>query len=109
MTHPPIPPKSSHLFAYCGDESVLGFCWIDPNESDADLGMLQAPIDDAHQRHIIAAVAEVEWRRRAERWESLALHYYNDFHPCVREQYFWDMHGIARRNADAWRAWGEGK
>lgn len=72
MNHPPIPPKSAQFVTLDGD---IFFQW--PRRPDGTSSTLlhctaHPPMADLitckDRRLIIAAVAEVEWRKRAERW-----------------------------------------
>ena len=108
MNHPPIPPKSRFFNAQY-DFFRLLLCDRSMNY------WLDKPGEDI--RPIIAAVAEVEWRKRAARWEQLIDALWNRWYPGIS-----DPLGLAGRkvqfrasanecyaNARAWRAWGEGK
>jgi hypothetical protein len=66
MSHPLIPPKSK-CFGHWGGFDQFTF---------SDLfGHFSVAVDCAtpHERHVIACVAEVEWRRRSERWGLVRL------------------------------------
>lgn len=88
MTHPPIPPK-------CKFFHNANSYWVP----------------------IIAAVAEVEWRKRAARWEELIDALYNDQGNLVerhrqpgtngRFSLFRTAANICYDHAELWRKWGE--
>lgn len=102
MTHPKLPPKSVVF----------------------DLLMNTSAIEDSnllcdYETQIIAAVAEVEWRKRAARWEALINVSYQRWRIKVERSDLpiptpdWNRF---RRPADQcydiakqWREWGEGE
>ena len=92
MSHPPVPP-SLKFFQVCEDGSI-DFCF---NGYPFCIGKTNA--------FVLAAVAEVEWRKRAERWQELALCY----SPDGRGALYWAYADVAESNIRAWRAWGESK
>ncbi len=94
MNPPPIPPKSNN-FEDCGDEIYAVFLEDQP--------CLDALND---YRDVVAAVAEVEWRRRAERWgKVLRFDWGRSRAMKIREAMLAEQ--AALENANAWRAWGE--
>lgn len=76
-----------------------------------------SPIDFEAQfeRDIIAAVAEVEWRKRAERWRELyrkIIEKYTIYVPLTgkdadRVDKYVSQENAAYKTAEAWRAWAE--
>jgi hypothetical protein len=119
MNTPPIPPKSEYFFEIQNDPYQRNGVWfslpyIRYFSHDSDFPMLVEPqngndgdvSDD--ERPIIASVAEVEWRKRAERWHALAdKNILNPSSDKVRTGHFVQRAVRAEENAEAWRAWGE--
>ncbi len=142
MSHPPIPPKS-HFFEMVsltdtecedclellGETEYFGPVpnaayfnadsqWLGHRNYDA----ICVEHNDTNARLIIAAVAEVEWRKRTERWQRVWQYEYESFTmfrhgmeqtAFIRHQ---KMHDLAwaemKRSSEvalAWRAWGEAK
>jgi hypothetical protein len=103
-THPPIPRNSRNSKLYADGTADLF--------NDAG-NRLYCTCHGDQYRRIIAAVYEVEWRKRAERWMRIETKY----HPVGtlgRANYFrWKWASTksleAFKNAVLWRAWGEGK
>jgi hypothetical protein len=61
---------------------------------------------------IIAAVAEVEWRKRAVRWEDVKNAPWGEHRAVVSERRwirYCEACNECYENARAWRKWGEGK
>ena len=99
MSHPEIPPKAKLFFYgldYCGKESL----WFELY-SGGRLNMQRTEWLD-RERKIVASYAEVEWRKRGERWLRLASRggYRINFHSDATE---------CLNMARAWRAWGSTK
>ncbi len=121
MSHPPIPPKSRYFDPHG---------WVDLwSFTGAAITIPLTRLNDAppHVKGIISAVAEVEWRKRAERW--MKIHEWRHFHilgpkwkepeidndcGCLRapfqlETNAWRMSEASIAIAEQWRAWGESK
>jgi hypothetical protein len=65
MNHPPIPPKCKYFQSEGGHGFVFQTDRIDVFLDEAS----------PSERSIIAAIAEVEWRKRADRWAILSDEY----------------------------------
>lgn len=105
MPTPPIPPKSSLFFRgedYSG--RIVDWFLLHPN---ARLNMERTEVIK-RERLIIASYAEVEWRKRAERWEFLCFKY-EMLIPSARYRQFEAAQSQAEQHASAWRAWAEGE
>ena len=91
MNHPPVPLKSRRFHQYVCGKVVFDYsgAWQDIEECPKDL---------------IAAIAEVEWRKRAERWHRLANSHRLD---SKRHEDYWKAGELCDEHADAWRAWAE--
>lgn len=112
MNHPPLAPKSVLDKHEIGSLLLwrIGDCW--PHGGDC----LCVETDCPQCKSIVAAVAEVEWRKRAERWEKLYVTYSipllkREEHQIFRHRgnRFKVEAGKAIINALAWRAWGSTK
>lgn len=109
-THPPIPPKSKRFEEVGGPLAVLfhgGHSWGD---------YLHHPNRYAAYRDIIAAVAEVEWRKQAERWHQVWSRAADRYLADTKNQHRLRQMNRADANmekcfdiAREWRAWGERK
>lgn len=106
QVHPPLCPRSI-ISAYCGryEFRVKG-----------SNGSFYAHVKK--HRPIVASIAEVEWRRRAARWEKLIDNIWNRFHAHKSDRFppHDDRTFAIRKSADqcydharAWREWGEQK
>jgi len=96
MSHPPIPPSFPITF----DPACS--CWS-VKEDTFLLAEFQSPA-----REIVAAFAEVEWRKRADRWwhikgRLLQRERVNETRRFTR---LFFARKQAENNADAWRKWG---
>lgn len=108
-THPPIPPKCEMFGTLAGPKQYfIGYGILDPEKV---LGT---------QRKIVAYTAEVEWSKRAERWNRVVfrdrwLVPANDgsqlrlFRFPKLQCYAGKQVQECRSNANAWRQWGEVK
>lgn len=110
MTHPPIPPKSNYFYEIVrtGAHVVL------PLAEDGRCFQIRVADAGAFKRTVIAAVAEVEWRKRCDRWGRLADLCLNGSmrvipHRAARRDAYVQKWIEAEEHADAWRTWGEGK
>ena len=134
MTHPKLPPCPWFgIHSIPGDDDepdYHGAVWIarDPNQDTlqgSKWGLV--PIDPlpkyhAWKRPILAAVAEVEWRKRAARWCKLRDGVFDKWllmqerapdESWVEEHWLYGLSQCAENKcyeiAKEWRAWGEGK
>lgn len=108
MKHPPIPPKCE--FFYNPRNPLFRISLAGAGFS---IGVGEAI---GTEREIIAAVAEVEWRKLAARWEDLKDLIYFSWEggapPKEHEDRFERMQSActaAYENARAWREWGKQK
>jgi hypothetical protein len=98
MGHPPIPPKSicfgegSAFYRPPGPYLAYFPCYGE------EIGLYGA--FDPRERLSIAAVAEVEWCKEAEKWANLPV---ND---CKNFDQIAQWKAEAESNARAWRVWG---
>lgn len=112
MSHPLIPPKSRFIVR---DECSLlkGGIEAEPFFTLTNQSLWEL---NAHWRQVVAAVAEIEWRRRAKRWEKLLIkcslwcdgEYYT-MNPKNQARHNFLSRGLSQclLNAEAWRAWAE--
>jgi hypothetical protein len=100
VNHPPICPKSEHFRQQ--ESAFRPTYWAFQTRGQSIFVPLPLEKQDEYMRTIIAAVAEIEWRKRAERWMRLAERggYRINFHSNATECLNW---------ARAWRAWGQKK
>ncbi len=118
MSHPPIPPRCPQFWQSKTNRGHWLIKWpqlLYEPEKRSNTIVATAPEDE---RPFIAAVAEVEWRRRARRWEELIDAIWRRFHNHKSERYPCTDDGRTARcreranecyaNALKWRAWGEG-
>lgn len=109
--HPKIPPKSRRLLKTATGEAFFSMGVV----SD----YLKHEKRIANKRDVIAAVAECEWRKRAERWLNLRLRAGDKLFELARKgktskaiQYQLENaethEAECLEMADAWRAWGSG-
>jgi hypothetical protein len=99
MSHPPIPDFNLFVKGLTG---AWFFKIIDLHGALIDTVQIDAPMRQ-HIRQIIAAVAEVAWRKEAERrHEAIGLDFEN-YHKDFMEWH------TAVQNAQQWRKWGEQK
>lgn len=107
MSHPAIPPKSEFFGVWLGEESFLM-----PDGEDR-FGYMSLDFDgwDRETKMIFAAVAEVEWRKRADRWANHASENACDYTDESLPRFL----RFRRNAADCeyiallWREWGQTK
>lgn len=121
MNHPPIPPKDKRTL--CLKNGLLTEYTFNLRAAmechfPHSIAVYDPP--DAW-RPVLAAYYEVEWRKRAERWEKLFHKYHQYFQVklpngvlcdgvgSARSEAFRKPWNEAKANALAWRAWGSTK
>ncbi len=67
MSHPPICPKSEMFFQEDSGETYMQF----PDETSDFAWACNIAFSNGYERRVAAAFAEVEWRKREERWSAL--------------------------------------
>lgn len=113
MSHPPIPPKSKYFLVSYNGEFYFRFVL------DCGFAIKESMTLHKGDRGVIAAVAEVEFRMRAERWDGLkskadSRHTYAVFNLSEDVCEFWRLRTkkylsqqcICERAAFDWRVWG---
>ena len=105
MSHPPIPPKSRY-FEWNEEDQEWDFIYHEyqmnePHEHHIGLDWLLADWDIPY----IAAVAEVEWLKRADRWQEVSQRSY-ERNPDNTRADTWMVYGwMCKDNAKLWRKW----
>lgn len=96
MEHPPIAPKSiivwNETFGVCSMDANSGCHYYEPDNYPQD-------------RIIVAAVAEVEWRKRADRWTSVRLKRFRRGHTGLKSHNMVLYSNACHDCAEAWREW----
>ena len=108
LNHPPIPPRSAHFYQDPNPiEKQIDWPWV--------FAYAEQYVTEAgpETKSIMCAVAEVEWRKRAERWQKLYVAYQMPMIKRKEHQIFRHRGsrfkveaGKAIINALEWRAWG---
>ncbi len=105
MKHPPIPPKSRY-FKWNDEDAEWDFIYHSyrmdkPYEHHVGLDWFLAGWDAPY----IAAIAEVEWLKRADRWHKVSQRSY-DRNPDSTRSDHWMVNGfICKDNSKLWRKW----
>lgn len=120
MTHPKVPPKS-FSFYLCDQSEVEEWCFNLPEECTDFCWGLKLRLANRYERFLIAAAAEVEWRKRAERWQVIWRHLHYRGHKIEFHGHGFYEPGSKRINfadnriseckhiAQQWRKWGTSK
>ena len=115
MNNPPIPPKFSFSLEQVGDRLLasmgIGHLSSTVVVGHGDQECWRYKAEALMWRPIIAAVAEVEWRKRADRlkglWSRQDVAFYRSPHTSIARMKKLEQEIlIATTNADAWREWG---
>ena len=114
VNHPPIPPKSAHFYQDPNPiEKQIDWPWV---FAYAEQYVTEAGLET---KSIMCAVAEVEWDKRARRWQELGeriigrmLEHKNGTTGYLRKflnpraNRYYSMSQKCLNTAEQWRAWG---
>ena len=113
MSHPPICPKSEMFFVEDSGETYMQF----PDETSDFAWACNIAFSNGYERRVAAAFAEVEFRKRAERWDKVLDRAFKRFD--WENLGDWTKHAPTKfphtqkfrclEIADQWRAWGSSK